>query len=424
MAITKIFPVRKRLDHLLSYIADGEKTANGSFITGINCAPETAYESMSASFILNDKPLRVQGYHIIQSFVIDEVSADNAHKVGIKLAEQLFGDSFQVIVATHTNTDVIHNHIALCSTSFIDGHRYHSCKASYREIREGSDSLCREHNLSIIENPERGRYKTTAEVKAERSSNQTWLSVIRADVDEAIAKATSSNQFLSNLQRLGYEVKAGKDLSVRPPGKERYVRLARNLGETYTHEGIVQRILNQPYPEALINKQHYVADKPKKLPTFARGSIAALYRHYLYLFGYWQKQVSNSNARMHYLLRDDIRKLDAIVEDERLLRREDIESSGQLDAFCHFVSRTIEELALERKPLYQLVRKADDQRTASDARERIAEINKRLKIHRKELRQCGRIIERSDSILDKISCIEKDQELVLKRREQQRDSKR
>ncbi|MCL2807417.1 MAG: relaxase/mobilization nuclease domain-containing protein [Coriobacteriia bacterium] len=352
MAITKIFPVRQRFDHVLSYITDEAKTVGSTLVTGINCAPETAYESMSASFALNDKPLRVQGYHIIQSFAKDEVSPVATHEIGVKLAKRLFGESFQVVVSTHLNTGIIHNHIALCSTSFIDGHRYHSCKTSYQQIRETSDSFCSEHGLSVIENPRRGRYKSTAEVKAERSGNKTWLSIIKADVDEAITKATSSKQFLANLQRLGYEVKVGKDISVKPSGKERFVRLARNLGDGYTHESITQRILNQTPQKRVIPRQSHSVEKPRKLPKFARGSLFALYRHYLYLLGYWQKQSSSSNTRIHYLLRDDIRKLDAFIEDARLLKREGIVNRGQLDGFYHRTSRAIEELVDERKSLY------------------------------------------------------------------------
>ena len=419
MAITKIFPRHQRLDHLLSYIADEEKTGNGTLVTGVNCAPESAYGSMCASFALNDKPLRVQGYHIIQSFAQDEVAAGTAHEIGLRFAEELFGDSFQAVVATHTNTDVTHNHIALCSTSFIDGHRYHSCKDSYRRIREVSDALCREYNLSVIDNPAPGRYKTTAEVKAGRNGNQTWLSVIKADVDEAIAKATNSKQFYSNLQRLGYEVKDGKNLSVKPSGKERFVRLARSLGDDYTHEAIRQRILNQPYPAVPIPKQSLVVDSPKKLPAYPKGSVMALHRHYLYLFGYYKNQGNSSNARMHYLLREDIRKLDAIIADEKMMHSNGIETTGQLQAHYHRTERAVEELMSERKPLYRIARNADDPMAGSKASKRITAINADLKGLRRTLRQCDRIAERSEVMLEKIERIERDSDAASLGRQKQ-----
>lgn len=55
-------------------------------------------------------------YHGYQSFKKGEVTPEQAHEVGVKLAERMWGDRFQVIVATHLNTDCLHNHFALYDT--------------------------------------------------------------------------------------------------------------------------------------------------------------------------------------------------------------------------------------------------------------------------------------------------------------------
>ena len=430
MAITKIFPVRARLDHLLGYIANTEKTENPRFVelhktldyvtdnskteqrffvAGINCSTETAHESMNASFALNDKPLKVLGYHIIQSFAPDEVDATKAHEIGVRLAEQLWGERFQAVVATHLNTGIFHNHIALCSTSFIDGKRYHSCKASYQLIRDTSDEICREYRLSVIDNPEPRKHKTFAEAKAEREGRPTWRSLIKDDIDEAILKAMTDRQFYRNLEILGYEIKIGKDIAVRPSGKECYVRLARNFGNDYTYESIVRRILDNKIPRLPIQKAKPDSPQPKKLPALPKGSIAALYRHYLYLFGYYKNQSNERQcARTHFLLRDDLQKLDSFIEDMRLMEKEGIGTQSQLDAFRHRTSRAVEDLLSERQTLYLASRATAQPETAVDARESIAAINEQLKQLRKQLKQCDRIAERSDIIETKIGQIEKD----------------
>ncbi len=59
----------------------------------------------------------------------------------------------------------------------------------------------------------------------------------------------TERQFFDNLRKKGYEVKIGKDISVRPPGKERFVRLIRNFGEDYSIEQIRRRILSQTRAE-------------------------------------------------------------------------------------------------------------------------------------------------------------------------------
>lgn len=112
-------------------------------------------------------------------------------------------------------------------------------------MRAESDTLCREFGLSVIDQPKQGRSKHYGEWKAEREGKPTWRSLIKSDVDEAIDKATSTRQFFQNLKNLGYEIKLGKDISVRPPGKERFFRLERNFGENYTEEAIKRRILSR-----------------------------------------------------------------------------------------------------------------------------------------------------------------------------------
>ena len=59
-------------------------------------------------------------YHGFQSFKHGEVTPEQAHEVGVKLAERMWGDRFQVIVATHLNTDCLHNHFVVNSVSFAD----------------------------------------------------------------------------------------------------------------------------------------------------------------------------------------------------------------------------------------------------------------------------------------------------------------
>ena len=112
-----------------------------------------------------------------------------------------------------------------------------------------SDELCREYRLSVIENPRYGKSKQYGEWRAEQEQRPTWRGLIRADIDEAIRQSMTERQFFDNLRKKGYEVKIGKDISVRPPGKERFVRLIRNFGEDYSIEQIRRRILSQTRAE-------------------------------------------------------------------------------------------------------------------------------------------------------------------------------
>jgi len=410
MATTKSITVKARLDNLLNYISDTDKTKAEQFVTGINCNPETAYTQMQKVKLLNDKPSPVVAYHFIQSFVPGESDAETVHEIGVELANRLFGNRFMCVVATHQNTDCLHNHIALCPASFIDGKRYHSCKATYLELRKASDALCQEFGLSVIEKPQYGRSKSYGEYRAEKEGKPTWRSTIKSDIDEAIKRAGYRGQFVDNLRAMGYEVKVGNQYSVRPQGKSRFVRLERTLGSNYSIEAIRKRLyyskkILPPVPRTRSrNDFHH-----KKLPKWARGSIVSVYRRYLWLMGYYQQRSrANSNARMHYLLREDIRKLDTYIAQARLLGREEIDTPTQLENFRNHTNRNIEELVHERRKLYRIVYKSENVAEKEQARESIAEINAALKPLRKDCKLAKGVADKRKELQGKIDQIERD----------------
>lgn len=115
----------------------------------------------------------------------------------------------------------------------------------------------------------------------------------------------------------------GKDISVRPPGKERFVRLERNFGEEYSYDGIRKRILAQFSRERPLPEQEYRVRRVKLRGDFKNArkitGFRALYFHYCYLLGIFPKNRPKSNKRLHFLLREDLAKLDAISEETKLL---------------------------------------------------------------------------------------------------------
>ncbi len=47
MATTKIWKFKSRLDQLIEYAINGEKTEEKLYVSGINCMPDTAYKEMT-----------------------------------------------------------------------------------------------------------------------------------------------------------------------------------------------------------------------------------------------------------------------------------------------------------------------------------------------------------------------------------------
>ena len=118
MAVTKFLSRKTRLDTIVKYIMNGEKTEKMMYVSGVNCRPDTAIYEIQDTTRRFDKDGGLISYHLIQSFDGKEVSPKKCHELGLQYAKELFGDDFQFVVATHLNTDNVHNHIVINSVSF------------------------------------------------------------------------------------------------------------------------------------------------------------------------------------------------------------------------------------------------------------------------------------------------------------------
>ena len=162
MAITKYKVIKKNLEAVINYAMNGEKTENGILVSAINCLPETAYSQMMLTKKVFHKEDGRLGYHIIQSFKENEISPEKCNKIGMELAQQLWGDKYQVLVCTHTNKQNIHNHIVLNSVSFTDGSKYHNSNVEIALLRETNDDLCIKYGLDVVETVKSNKGKDIA----------------------------------------------------------------------------------------------------------------------------------------------------------------------------------------------------------------------------------------------------------------------
>lgn len=424
------------LSDVIDYAVDSEKTQKAddeqeeilhSFVSGVNCHPNTAREEMLAVKQRFGKETGTVAYHGYQSFAPGEATPEMAHEIGLRLARQLWGDKYQVIVATHLDkANHLHNHFVLNTVSFVDGIKYHRSAKDYHDMQAASDALCREYGLSVIDEPQYGKAKHYGEWRAEQEQRPTWRGIVRADVDEAIRQAMTERQFFENLRKKGYEVKVGKDISVRPPKKERFVRLARNFGEDYTIEGIRNRILSQTRPERPIQeparavKRYRVSGNLKSVQKIT--GFRALYFHYCYLLGIFPKNKPKQNKRLHFLLREDLMKLEAISQETRLLAVNRIDTAEQLVSYKAGLDEKIGTLTDQRKQLYRARRtvavKSNEARCEAVSAQ-IAAISKELSQLRREVKLCEDIATRSGVIREKIKAVREDTE--SERKENTRD---
>ena len=403
MAYTSVIPVRRldravkyvmnkekttavSLQDALDYAANRDKTEQSCFESSYACTLETAFADMRQTKERWHKSGGVQGYHLVQSFAAGEVSPELAHQIAKELADRVLGGRYEYVIGTHLNTGHIHSHIVWNSVSCVDGKKYRSNYKSYvTEIRAVSDELCRKYKLFVIDTENSHHVaKPYAEWLAEKNNQPTWRTAIRQDVDEAIQQSLTWRQFLSAMERKGYEVRMGRKYPVlRPPGKERFVRF-KTLGKRYTPEAIQTRILYpqsyHPYVENPPTIQHGRLHSGKK-PHRKLTGLRALYYRYLYELGALPRKPSRSS----YAVRQDAYKLDQRIRQMEFLSRNNIDTLTQLETHRQALQTEIGQLQTKRKQLP----KTDDVQSQHES------VNTVLKKLRQEERLCRKIAEHS-----------------------------
>ena len=135
-------------------MANPEKTQEGTLVTEINCSDNIgiAEQEMCLTYQnyfrkdfyskpLSDKyPVKI--FQLVQSFKADEYTPELAHKTGVEWISKAFGENFQTIIITHTDTENIHNHICTCPDD-LNGKKFNSDKKSLKAVCGISDLICK-----------------------------------------------------------------------------------------------------------------------------------------------------------------------------------------------------------------------------------------------------------------------------------------
>lgn len=464
MATTSIWPINGNISKVIRYISNPDKTDSSAIsnqdiqslkdvmdyavnpskteqqylVSGINCEPTIARQQMIITKQRYDKLDGRTAYHAYQSFKPGETNPQTAHQIGTQFAQQLWGERFQVVVATHVDKEHIHNHFVINSVSFMDGKKFHStCESYFGQMRAMSDQLCEQYGLSVIRDPPQdGRTtRSHAEWQAEQFDKPTWRGLVKQDVNEVINRSAVWSQFVTGLKEKGYEIKTGvKHIAVRPPGKERFIRL-RSLGDDYSEESIRQRLLNPDQEIADPTAQlHQPAEKSGENPNQAkaqqriyqpiagrrtyqssqhilhrkkRRGYVPLYIRYLIQMGSLRPR--SSTRRTHFLLREDIRHLDRITSEFRLITDKRLDTYSDLLQYKKSQGDHLIHLMAERKGLHMQIKREDNESSITELKETSKYISQQIRQCRRELSLCDDIQQRSLAMADKLKQIHREQ---------------
>lgn len=241
-------PIYSTSSRAVEYIINPDKTDDGLLTYSYACDVNNIDNDFQKVRNAGTGKGYVLAQHIHQSFQGKEVSPELALQCGIELADKFLKGNYQYVVATHINTNNIHNHIIFNNISFDNFRSFeyqdNRNKCAWKNLRKLNDEICKEHNLNVIINPQEKSGKCYYEWQQD-CKGKSWKSKLRFAIDNAIMESSSFDNFLKVLEGKNIECKYTPQnvikIKFRMKGQERFAR-GRTLGWYYDEPQIRKRI--------------------------------------------------------------------------------------------------------------------------------------------------------------------------------------
>ncbi len=411
---------RKYLDEdlyrTLEYAANAEKTDQRMYVTALNCPLENACQSMMETKRRFGKLKGNVAYHGYQSFCPGEMMPETCHEIGIETARRMWPD-YEVVVTTHLNTDSLHNHFIVNSVSFKTGEKFQNKIRDHVQMREVSDALCLNYELSVLGKSR--LYQTDKDAYWVRKAGKlTHRDVLKQDVEECLAYVFRMEDFLQRLRQKGYTIVRGdsfEHISVKAPDWSRAVRLD-SIGYPVSK---IQSVLRDHLDDNhfLIVYNSHLPPKSRPLPllslerqldyniTHARETGTVLLDLVFYLVLRLLGLTQDEEARRRNIqplspsMRMEVAKLDQLIEEQKLLTGKGIRSVQELSSFQTETECQIKSLEAERQRCRNQLRRPKSPEITEEYKQKIAAATDELKPLRKELAVAKRIGDRWERLL-------------------------
>lgn len=411
---------RKYLDvdlyRTLEYAANAEKTDQRMYVTALNCPLETVCRSMMETKRRFGKLKGNVAYHGYQSFRPGELTPEICHEIGLETARRMWPD-YEVVVTTHLNTDSLHNHFIVNSVSFKTGEKFQNKIRDHVRLREVSDTLCLNYELSVLGKSK--LYQTDKDAYWVRKAGKlTHRDILKQDVEECLAYVFRMEDFLQRLRQKGYTIVRGDSydhISVKAPDWSRAIRLD-SVGYPVRK---IQSILRDHFDDNhfLVVYNSHLPPKRRTLPllslerqldyniTHARETGTVLLDLVFYLVLRLLGLTQNEKERRQNVqplspsMRMELAKLDQIIEEQKLLTGKGIRSVQELSAFRTETEEKIKVREAERQHWRNQLRRPKLPELTEEYKQKIAETTEELKPLREELTIANRIEHRWEHLL-------------------------
>ncbi len=423
MATTSIWSIKNNLKQSINYIINPEKTINKDYgtssysyleientennyknekvcyVSSMNCSERNPYEDMLFTKEEYGKANGILAFHGYQSFKEGEVTSDIAHEIGVKFAEEMFKD-FEVVVATHQNTNHIHNHFIVNSVSFKNGKKYNNNRTNLAKLRHISDSLCAEYGLSTLD--EDIGYKNTYKNKV---LSDDYYRILKEDLDNVISYSVTLKQVFDRMRILGYKIYSHNSIITIYKDNEDKVRIEKAFGKEYSKDSISKRlylsrqIVFKPIPQKSIFEEYLKTNESHK-------GIYGLYLYYCYLLGVFTKK--HPKQYLPYSIRKEVYKLEQFSQQVRFMHEKNIVTKEDLDNYSKNNFDELSELKGKRENLWRRYHRAKTEDKQTQILAEINDIQPKIKELYKYDKYCKEITKRAEGIQNNLNNFDKD----------------
>lgn len=221
------------------YVENDIKTVNGAYIGTRNLVSDDIQEAVEEMmqvkkfFGKTGGRSALHGIISLPEFESDISNAERLMQLCSDVLKELF-PNHQAIFAVHTNTDDLHVHFIVNSVG-LDGKKIHQPEGFIKNVVQPCvNKKAMEYGFSPNEKW----------LKYHKNGVTRYVEIkmdLRSAIDQAIEKANSFDDFLSELRLSGITVNVGKHISLQMEGMDKAMR-SYQLGNSYSKDAIVSRI--------------------------------------------------------------------------------------------------------------------------------------------------------------------------------------
>lgn len=422
MATTSIWSIKNNLKQSINYIINPEKTINEDYgkddydflegkkdynfkkekvcyISCLNCNEDDPYDDMEFTKDYYQKKDGILAYHGYQSFKEGEVTPDIAHEIGVKFVSEMFKD-YEVVVATHQNTNHIHNHFIINSVSCKDGKKYNNNRTNLAKLRHISDSICAEYGLSVLD--ENIGYKSTYNHKV---INNDYYKMLKEDLDNSISYSVTLKQLFERMRNIGYKVYSRNGIITIYRDGEDKVRIENVFGEEYSKDRLSERLYSSRQIVFKPMTQKSIFDEYCKNNSHYKG-IYGLYKYYCYLLGVFPKK--HPKQYLPYSIRKEVYKLEQFSQQVIFMHENKIITKEDLDNFVKNNNEELRILKSTRENLWKRYHRAKTEEKQTQILAEINDIQPKIKELHKYDKYCKEITKRAEGIQNNLNNFDKD----------------